>query len=89
MVITSTSGNVDIDELEKLKKTLPVNKCIVADMTIDGEKIGMKICRTGEEEFEMEGTGMLPIKGTVKVVDYKKKSNWEKARDRYNEAKEK
>lgn len=73
MTSSSTSGNIDIDELEKLKKNLPVNKCIDVDMTIDGEKMGMKVCRTGEDDFEMEGTGMLPMKGTIRVVDYEKK----------------
>lgn len=73
MVIHSSEGHIDVDELEKLKRNLPVNKCINVDMTVDGEKMGMNVCRTGEEEFEVEGTGMVPMKGTIKVVDYKKK----------------
>jgi len=71
-ITSSTSGNIDIEDLEKMKKTLPVGKCLVADMTVDGEPMGMKVCRTAEDVFEMEGSGMLPIKGSIRVVDYKK-----------------
>lgn len=67
---SSSSANIDVDEIAKMKKALPVGKCIDMDMEIEGEKQGMLVCRTGDEEFTMKGKGdMSSMKGTIRVID--------------------
>jgi hypothetical protein len=63
--------NIDLDELEKLRKSLPVGKCMDMDITDEGEQTGMQVCRAGENEFIFKSKDGS-MKGSLKMTDYKK-----------------
>ena len=64
-------GTLDLDELEKLRKSLPVGKCIDMDITEDGKQEGFMVCRAGENDFRLKAK-KGSMKGSLKMTDYKK-----------------
>ena len=64
------SRNIDIAELDELKKKLPVGKCIDLDITEDGRQEGIMVCRAGEDDFRIKSKDGS-MKGSLKMTDYK------------------
>lgn len=66
------SGDVDLDKIETMKKMIPVGKCLDVDIKVDGENMGMLVCRRTKEEITMESKDGS-MTGSLKIVDAKKK----------------
>jgi len=58
----------DPNELERMRNIIPVGKCIDMDVEQDGEKVGMMVCRTNENDFNFHSKDGR-LKGEIKEKD--------------------